>query len=52
MTPMSPLRVVSDGVSGTHSDPVWNWTILLQLLSELSLDTECLEGRLKGNINK
>merc|ERR1712203_811698 len=32
-TPMSPLRVVPDGVSGTHSDPVWNWTILLQLLS-------------------
>ena len=42
-----------NGVSGTNSDPVWNWTILLQLLCKLGLEgrtdvTTVVIGRREG----
>jgi len=43
---MPPLGVVPDGVASPHSDPVRNGTILLELLTQFSLDTKSLEGRL------
>jgi hypothetical protein len=44
-SPVTSLGVVSDLVAGAHSDPLRDGTILLQLLGELKLDSECLVWR-------
>ena len=44
---MSPLSVVADGVAGPHADPLRDGTVALQLLGELALDLEGLQGRLE-----
>ena len=36
------LGVVTDCVTSSHRNPLWNWTILLHLLGKLCLDTEGL----------
>lgn len=41
-SPMSPLGVVSNGVAGLHSNPLWDWTILLLLLRQFSLNSKGL----------
>jgi hypothetical protein len=42
--PVTSLGVVSDLISSTHSDPLWDGAILLQLLRQLLLNSECFVG--------
>ncbi len=49
---MPPLGVVPDGVARPHADPLGDGTVLLQLLGQLSLNAECLVGRLKWQSGK
>jgi len=35
-SPVSPLRIVADGVASSHPDPLRNGTILLHLLGKFS----------------
>lgn len=44
---MTPLGVVADGVAGAHADPLGDRSVALQLLGQLALDLEGLQGRLK-----
>lgn len=44
-SPVTSLGVVSDLVASTHSNPLRNWTILLELLCKLLFDSECLVRR-------
>ena len=34
-----------DGVAGSHTDPLWDWPVLLHGSPELGLDVECLVRR-------
>lgn len=43
--PVTALAVVADGVAGPHTDPLGHRSVLLQLLAELLLDAEGLQGR-------
>merc|ERR1719273_417457 len=43
--PVSPLGVVTDGVSSSHSDPLGDGAVLLPFLGKLPLDPEGLQGR-------
>ena len=36
-----------DGIASSHSNPLWNRTILFQLFSQLGLNTEGLMGTLQ-----
>ena len=45
-SPVSPLSVVPDFVVSLVSDPVWHRSVLLDLLSEPYLLSECLYGTL------
>ena len=45
--PVTALAVVADGVAGPHTDPLGHRSVLLQLLAELLLDAEGLQGRLE-----
>jgi hypothetical protein len=40
-SPVTSLGIVSDLVASTHSNPLWDWSILLKLLCKLLLDSEC-----------
>ena len=40
---MSSLGVISDSVSGPHSDPLRDRTVLLDLLAERTLELETLD---------
>ena len=51
--------LLPDGIASSHSNPLWNRTILFQLFSQLGLNTEGLMGtlqlankinRIKGNV--
>ena len=44
---MSSLSVVPDFVVSLVSDPVWHWSVLLDLLGEPNLLSECLYGTLQ-----
>ena len=46
-SPVSPLSVVPDFVVSLVSDPVWHWSVLLDLLCKSNLLSECLYGTLK-----
>ena len=51
-SPVSPLSVVPDFVVSLVSDPVWHWSVLLDLLCKPHLLSECLNGTLHhSNIN-
>jgi hypothetical protein len=50
-SPVSSLGVVSDGIASSHSDPLRDRAILLNLLSENALELETLDSSLKKNIN-
>ena len=39
--------LLPDGVASSHPDPLWNGTVLLELLGQLGLDSERLVGRLE-----
>ncbi len=43
---MSPLSVVPDFVVSLVSDPVWHWSVLLDLLGKSHLLSERLNGTL------
>jgi hypothetical protein len=43
-SPVTSFGVISDLVASTHSDPLWDWAILLQLLRQFLFDSECLVG--------
>ena len=45
-SPVSPLSVVPDFVVGLVSDPVWHRSVLLYLLGQPHLLSECLNGTL------
>ena len=45
--PVPPLGVVADRVAGPHADPLGNRPVALQLLGQLALDLERLQGRLE-----
>ena len=47
-SPVSPLSVVPDFVVSLVSDPVWHWSVLLDLLGESNLLSECLDGTLES----
>ena len=49
-SPVSSLGVVSDSVTSSHSDPLRNRAVLLDLLAESSLKLERLNGTLWINI--
>lgn len=44
LTPVATLSVVADGVSGTETDPLWDWTVGLLGLGQLDLGAESLLG--------
>jgi hypothetical protein len=46
-SPVSSLRVVSDSVSRSHSDPLWNRAVLLDLLAKNTLKLERLNSSLR-----
>ena len=46
-SPVSSLSVVPDFVVSLVSDPVWHWSVLLDLLGKSYLLSECLNGTLK-----
>ncbi len=39
--------LLPDGVASSHPDPLWNGTVLLELLGQLGLDSKRLVGRLE-----
>lgn len=41
-SPVSSLGVVTDGVTSSQSDPLWQWSVLVLGLSQLLLDLERL----------
>ena len=45
-SPVSPLSVVPDFVVSLVSDPVWHWSVLLDLLGKSHLLSERLNGTL------
>ena len=45
-SPVSPLSVVPDFVVSLVSDPVWHRSVLLDLLGQPDLLSECLNGTL------
>ena len=45
LAPMSPLCVVSDGVTSSKTDPLRNWSVLLLGLCKLLLGSETLVTR-------
>ena len=45
-SPVSPLSVVPDFVVSLVSDPVWHWSVLLDLLGKSHLLSESLNGTL------
>lgn len=47
-SPVSPLSIVSDGVSRLHTNPLRDGSVLLLLLSQLSLNSEGLVRGLIG----
>ena len=46
-SPVSSLGVVSDGVASSHSDPLRNRAVLLDLLTKRTLELETLDSSLK-----
>merc|ERR1711953_1004762 len=50
-SPVSPLRVIPDGIASSHSNPLWNRTILFQLFSQLGLNTEVLWALMVDPVN-
>ena len=44
---MSSFGVVSDSVSSSHSDPLWNRAVLLDLLAKNALKLERLNSSLR-----
>ena len=50
-SPVSPLSVVPDFVVSLVSDPVWHWSVLLDLLGKSDLLSECLNGTLQARID-
>lgn len=44
-SPVTSLCVVSDFVASTHSNPLRDGAILLQLFRQFLFDSECLMGR-------
>ena len=49
-SPVSPLSVVPDFVVSLVSDPVWHWSVLLDLLGKSHLLSERLNGTLNTSI--
>jgi len=45
LAPMPPLCVVSDGVTGSQTNPLWNGSVLLLGSGELDLRSERLVAR-------
>jgi len=43
--PMSPLRIVPNGIAGPHPDPIRNRTILFQLLRQLLFNPKGFKRR-------
>lgn len=39
-SPVSPFGIVSNCVACLHSDPLWDWPVLLLLLGQLLLNSE------------
>ena len=46
-SPVSSLGVVSDSVTSSHSDPLRNRAVLLDLLTKRTLELETLDSSLK-----
>lgn len=44
-SPMTSLGIVTNLVASAHSNPLWNWSILLELLRKLLFNPECLVRR-------
>ena len=51
-SPVSSLGVVSDSVTSSHSDPLGNRAVLLDLLSQDSLELETLDSSLRKDIER
>jgi hypothetical protein len=47
-SPVTALGIVTNGVVGSETDPVWDWSVLLLLLSQNSLNFEGFVGWLKN----